>query len=84
MEIKHEIRDYIIENFCYGQDDQTLDDNVSFLQNGIIDSTGVLELVSFIQDKYSIHVADDDLIPENLDSLSKVSAFIARKKKNGN
>jgi len=84
MQLKQEIRSYIIENFYYGQDDQTLNDDVSFLQNGIIDSTGVLELVSFIQEKYAIHVADDDLIPDNLDSLSKVAAFVTRKRNNGN
>ncbi len=84
METKGEIRNFIIENFYYGQDDSTLDDNTSFLQNGIIDSTGVLELVSFLQEKYTIHVADDELIPENLDSLSKVDAFIKKKRNNGN
>ncbi len=84
METKGEIRNFIIENFYYGQDDSTLDDNASFLQNGIIDSTGVLELVSFLQEKYTIHVADDELIPENLDSLSKVDAFIKKKRNNDN
>ncbi len=84
METKGEIRNFIIENFFYGQDDNTLDDNTSFLQNGIIDSTGVLELVSFLQEKYTIHVADDELIPDNLDSLSKVDAFIKKKRSYGN
>ncbi len=84
METKGEIRNFIIENFFYGQDDQTLNDDASFLQNGIIDSTGVLELVSFLQEKYAIHIADDELIPENLDSLSKVESFIMKKRNNGN
>ena len=84
METKREIRNFIIENFYYGQDDNTLDDDASFLQNGIIDSTGVLELVSFLQEKYTIYIDDDELVPENLDSLSKVEAFIKKKRNNGN
>ncbi len=84
METKGEIRNFIIENFYYGQDDNMLGDDTSFLQNGIIDSTGVLELVSFLQEKYTIQVTDDELIPGNLDSLSKVEAFIRKKRNNGN
>ncbi len=84
MQTQEEIRDFIIENFYYGQDDDTLADDTSFLQNGIIDSTGVLELVSFLQEKYAIRIGDDELIPENLDSLSKVAAFIKKKRNNGN
>ena len=80
MEVKSELRRFIIENFYYGQDDQSLGDDVSFLENGIIDSTGVLELVSFIQEAYHIRVDDAELLPENLDSLNRLDSFIARKK----
>ena len=79
MNIKSEIRKYIIENFLYGNDDNTLGDDVSFLENGIIDSTGVLELVSFVQETFNIKVTDDELIPDNFDSLSKLEAFIVTK-----
>ena len=79
MEVKAEIRNFIIENFYYGQDDDKLGDDVSFLENGIIDSTGVLELVSFVQEKHDIHVSDDELIPDNFDSLNKLEAFITKK-----
>ncbi len=79
MDLKAEIRKYIIDNFLYGQDDNTLGDDVSFLENGIIDSTGVLELVSFVQETYGIRVHDDELIPNNFDSLSKLEAFILKK-----
>ncbi len=79
MDIKSEIRKYIIENFLYGHDDNTLGDDVSFLENGIIDSTGVLELVSFVQETFNIKVKDDELIPNNFDSLSKLEAFIVSK-----
>ena len=79
MNIKSEIRKYIIENFLYGNDDNTLNDDVSFLENGIIDSTGVLELVSFVQETFGIKVKDDELIPNNFDSLGKLEAFIINK-----
>lgn len=77
-----EIRNFIVENFLYGQDDG-FGDNVSFLEKGIIDSTGVLELVSFVEDKYGISVEDEELIPENFDSLVNLSAYITKKMNNG-
>lgn len=80
MQVKQEIRNFIVDNFYYGQDTNALTDDVSFLENGIIDSTGVLELVSFIQETYAIEVLDDEIIPDNFDSLSKLSSFVARKK----
>ncbi len=79
MESKHEIRSFIVENFLYGQDDKELMDDTSFLAKGIIDSTGVLELVSFIEDKYGLSVADDELVPDNFDSLNKLSNFVTQK-----
>jgi acyl carrier protein len=84
MQAKSEIRRFIVDNFLYGQEDHGFDDDVSFLERGFIDSTGVLELVSFIEEAYGIAVNDDELIPENLDSLNKLSSFIARKKVDGN
>jgi acyl carrier protein len=80
MESKKEIRNFVIENFLYGKDDNTLSDDVSFLEKGIIDSTGVLELVSFIEDKYGFSVSDDELVPDNFDTLNKLSAFVSNKK----
>ncbi len=79
MKLKSEIKCFIIDNFLYGQDDNKLGDDMSFLSNGIIDSTGVLELVSFVQEKYGITVSDEELLPENLDSLNKLALFIAKK-----
>jgi acyl carrier protein len=83
MQLKREIKNYIIESFLYGQDDNTLDDDVSFLETGIIDSTGVLELVSFVQETYGITVTDDELVPDNFDSLNKLEQFITRKMTSG-
>lgn len=84
MQVKPEIKKFIIENFLYGQDDNTLSDEVSFLENGIIDSTGVLELVSFVQEAFGIHVTDEELIPDNFDSLNRLEFFIANKQAAGN
>lgn len=57
-----------------------IDDNASFLQSGIIDSSGVLELVQFIEDEIGVRLSDDELIPENLDSVAAVVAFATRKR----
>jgi acyl carrier protein len=77
--IAQEIKDFVISNFLYGQDGPTLTSDQSFLENGIIDSTGVLELVAFLEQRFGISVADRELLPENLDSLQNVSAYVARK-----
>ena len=76
--MKERIRSFIIENFLFGND-EGLNDDSSFLDEGIIDSTGILELVSFIEEKFSITVNDEDLVPENLDSISNVVAYLERK-----
>jgi acyl carrier protein len=78
MSPKPEVRGFIVENFLYGQDDG-FNDDASFLEKGIIDSTGVLELVTFIEDKFGIVVQDQELIPDNFDSLNRLSAFITKK-----
>jgi len=72
------VRLYIIENFLFGDDDG-LEDNTSFLDGGIIDSTGILELVEFLEEEFSITVEDEEMIPENLDSLNNVAAFLGKK-----
>jgi len=72
---KIKIREFITENFLFG-DANGLKDGTSFLEEGIIDSTGVLELVNFLEEKFSITVDDDELIPENLDSINNVTAFL--------
>lgn len=79
MNLRSEIREFIVENFLYGQDDNKLGDDISFLEKGIMDSTGVLEMVSFVEEKYGISVEDEELIPENFDSLAKLSEFISKK-----
>ena len=77
--IAQEIRTFVVSNFLYGQDGQSLTSDQSFLENGIIDSTGVLELVAFLEEHFGISVADRELLPENLDSVQNASTFVARK-----
>ena len=76
--INADVRQFIIDNFLFGQGDK-LNDNESFLDAGIIDSTGVLELVGFLEQKYSFAISEAELIPENLDSVLQVSQFVGRK-----
>ena len=75
---KDEIRAFVVENFLFGNDENLMD-NTSFLDEGIIDSTGILELVSFLEEEFSITVDDEELIPENLDSINNATAYLGHK-----
>jgi acyl carrier protein len=75
---KEKIREFVIENFLFGADDG-VEDDTSFLENGIVDSTGILELVTFLEEEFEISVEDEELIPENLDSINNVVAYLQRK-----
>jgi acyl carrier protein len=77
--IAQEIRGFVVANFLFGQESGGLTDDQSFLETGIIDSTGVLELVAFIEQNYGISVDDRELLPENLDSISNVTRFVSGK-----
>jgi acyl carrier protein len=72
------LRAFITSNF-YIPKDQPLDDTTSFLQHGILDSTGVLELVAFVEREYGITVTDQELLPTNFDSLAALAAYIRKK-----
>ena len=77
-EFKDTIRTFVVENFLFGNN-ENLEDNTSFLDEGIIDSTGILELVSYLEEEFSITVEDEDLVPENLDSINNVTAYLQSK-----
>ena len=77
--IAREIKEFVVNNFLFGQEGAGLTYDQSFLESGIIDSTGVLELVSFLEQQYKITVADRELLPENLDSIENVTRFVASK-----
>ena len=77
-DMKDKIRLFIVENFLFGKDEGLTGDS-SFLEEGIIDSTGILELVSFLEEEFSISVDDEELIPENLDSIKNVVGYLEKK-----
>ncbi len=77
-ETKEKIREFILETFLFGSD-EGLTDETSFLDEGVIDSTGILELVNFLEEEFGIEVDDEELVPENLDSIKNVSEYLGRK-----
>jgi len=77
-DLRAKIRGFVVENFLFGKEDGLKDDS-SFLDEGIIDSTGILELVSYLEEEFSIGVEDEELIPENLGSIDNVVAYLERK-----
>ena len=76
--IEH-VRNYLFENFLFDAEESALGNDDSFLEKGFIDSTGVLELVNWIEEKYGIKIDDNELTPENLDSVNLIASFIKGK-----
>jgi acyl carrier protein len=76
MELKTRIRDFVQKNFFVRG---ALEDDTSLLDQGIIDSTGVLELIGFLEDEFAFQVLDEEMLPENLDSIANLTAFVQRK-----
>lgn len=77
--IRADLRGFIVKNFLFGGGAETLDDAGSLLEARIIDSTGVLELVAHVESEYAIKIEDDEMVPENLDSIASLVAFVGRK-----
>lgn len=78
-EIAKQIQGYIARNLLFSDGEFDLGDDVSFLEEGIIDSLGVLELVAFIEKQFGVGVADAELIPDNFDSVNSLTSFVCRK-----
>ena len=78
MDIKSDVRKFINDNFMMGREGEELVDGDSLLDKGIIDSTGVLELVSFIEETFKFAIEDEELVPENLDSIVNIENYIAK------
>ena len=79
QEVRREVRDYVISSF-YVPSPETLGDSASLIKRGIIDETGVAEMVVFLESTFGIHVDDEEKLPENLDSIARIAAFVCRKK----
>ena len=78
MEGSEKIRTFVVDNFLFG-DGLHLKDDTSFLEERIIDSTGILQIISFLEEEFAITINDDEILPENLDSLNNITAFLNRK-----
>jgi acyl carrier protein len=72
------VREFISENFLFRADAE-IDNNQSLLESGVIDSTGVLEVIAFLESTFGISIADEEIIPENLDSINNMTRYLARK-----
>ncbi|MHC4251294.1 MAG: acyl carrier protein [Planctomycetota bacterium] len=73
------LRSFVLDNFMFGAAPEELDEDASFLDSGIIDSTGVMELVGFLEDRFGVAVEDAELTPENLDSINRLCAYLKGK-----
>lgn len=78
MDVKEQIKQYIAENFLFSSNGFSLDDDESFLEAGVVDSLGVVELVAFVEETYNFEVPDDDIVPDNFDSVDNLAAYITR------
>jgi len=78
-DLKQQIRDFIETSFLFREGRDQLSDDASLLDAGLIDSTGILELVSFIEGTFGVVVEDADIVPENLDSVSRIAAYVESK-----
>lgn len=76
------LRSFVIDNFLFGEPDG-LSDDTSFVGSGIIDSTGMLELIGFLERQFGVKLLDEEIVPENLDSIRRLSGFVERKLKQG-
>lgn len=80
MTIEAQLRAYILNNFLFTDEESALSNDDSFLEKGIIDSTGIMEVIFFLEQEFGIQVEDDDMVPENLDSVNRIIAYVGRKR----
>ncbi|MCU7811972.1 MAG: acyl carrier protein [Candidatus Thiodiazotropha sp. (ex Notomyrtea botanica)] len=79
MSVEAKIRNYILENYLFTDDQTLLNSKDSFLEKGILDSTGILEVIYFLEEDFKIKIDDEEMIPENLDSVNNIVNFIEHK-----
>lgn len=79
LEIENKIRQFLVENFVLSEQVDEMGFDESFLENGVVDSTGILELVFFAEDQFGIQIDTSDVLPENFDSINRLAAYIRRK-----
>ena len=79
MDPTNQIRSFLAENFMFSSEGFTLDDDVSLLEAGVVDSTGILELTMFVEDTFGVEVADEEIVPENFDTVARIVDYLAAK-----
>lgn len=79
MSIENQIKTYILESFLFSDNGYELAEDASFLEEGIVDSTGVLELVMFVEETFDVTVEDEEIVPENFDSVGQLATYVHRK-----
>jgi acyl carrier protein len=79
MSVQQRFKQFIVENF-YVSDPQELQPDTSLITSGYVDSTGMLEVIAFLEEEFGIQIRDEEMVPENLETIARVEAFIARKR----
>lgn len=80
-DIATQVREFIADNFLFREERSDISDTESLLDAGLIDSTGILELVAYLEQAFAIQMADAEIVPENLDSVQAITAYVMRKKR---
>ena len=78
-DVKQRVRDFIKQSFLFGDEEERLSDTSSFLETGIIDSTGILELIGFVEREFMFTVGESEMLPENLDTVDNIAAYVMQK-----
>jgi acyl carrier protein len=76
---RRHIKKFVLQNFLFSEDETALEDHDSMIKKGIVDSTGILELISHLEETFAISVADDEMVPANFESIDAITAFLTRK-----
>lgn len=79
MSAEQKVRDYILDNYLFTDDQSALNNSDSFLDKGIIDSTGIMEVIFFLEEEFGVEVEDEEMVPENLDSVDNIVKYIGVK-----
>ena len=80
MSVTRAVRKFILSNYLFTDDETALDDEQSLVTSGIIDSTGAVELIMHLEHEFGIKVAEEEMVPDHLDSVSKIAAFVNSKR----
>jgi acyl carrier protein len=79
MDHRTDIKQYVLKNFLFTEDEGAVADQDSLIKKGIVDSTGILELISHLEEKYAIQVGEEEMVPANFESIDAMTAFLGRK-----